>query len=106
VVKKYKVLITKIAEEDIRYIFEYILSDNPQAAERWKGEIKSQITSLKEFPARYSIIPEAGDIGIDYRHIIYGDYRTVFKITDDAVFIMRVFHCGKLLIWDIWKINL
>ena len=95
--KKYKVLITKIAEEDISHIFEYILSDNPQAAERWKDEIKSQIASLKEFPARCSIIPEAGDIGIDYRHIIYGDYRTVFKIKDDEVFIMRVFHCSRLL---------
>ena len=95
--KKYKVLITKIAEEDIRYIFEYILSDNPQVAERWKGEIKSQIASLKEFPARCSIIPEAVDIGIDYHHVIYGDYRTVFKIKDDAVSIMRVFHCSRLL---------
>lgn len=95
--KKYRVLITKIAEEDIRYIFEYILSDNPQAAERWKGEIKSQIDSLKEFPARCRIIPEAVDIGIDYRHIIYGDYRTVFKITDNTVFVMRVFHCTRLL---------
>ncbi|MFC2159112.1 type II toxin-antitoxin system RelE/ParE family toxin [Actinomycetota bacterium] len=96
-VKKYKVLITKITEEDIRYIFEYILIDNPKAAERWKGEIKSQIASLKEFPLRCSIIPGTGDIGIDYRHIIYGDYRTVFKIRDDAVFIMRVFHCSRLL---------
>ncbi len=95
--KKYKVLITKIAEEDIRYIFEYILSDNPQTAERWKSEIKYQIASLIEFPARYSIIPEAVDIGIDYRHVIYGDYRTVFKITDNIVFIMRVFHCARLL---------
>ena len=96
-VKKYKVLITKIAEEDIRHIFEYILSDNPQSTERWKDEIRSQIASLKEFPKRCSIIPEAGDIGINYRHIIYGDYRTVFKIEDNTVFIMRVFHCASLL---------
>jgi toxin ParE1/3/4 len=97
VAKKYKVLITKIAEEDIRNIFEYILNDNRRAAERWKGEVKSQIASLKELPKRCSIIPEADDIGIDYRHIIYGDYRTIYKITGDAVFIMRVFHCSRLL---------
>jgi hypothetical protein len=51
----------------------------------------------KEFPARCSSIPEAGDIGIDYRHSIYGDNRTIFKIKDNAVFIMRVFHCARLL---------
>ena len=95
--KKYKVLITKTAEEDIRSIFEYIYSDNPQAANRWKGEIKFQITSLREFPMRCSIIPEADEIGFDYRHIIYGDYRTILKITEDLIFIMRVFHCSRLL---------
>jgi len=97
VAKKFKVLITKIAEEDIGYIFELISRDNHQAAERWRAEIKSQIKSLKEFPARCSIIPEADDIGIDYRHIVYSNYRTVFRIADDTVFIMRVFHCSKLL---------
>lgn len=95
--KKHRVLITKTAEEDIRSIFEYISSDNLQAASRWKGEIKSQIASLREFPMRYSITPEADEIGFDYRHIIYGDYRTIFKITEDLVLIMRVFHCSRLL---------
>jgi toxin ParE1/3/4 len=97
VAKKYKVLITKTAEEDIKSIFEYISSDNPRAANRWKGEIKSQIASLREFPMRCSMIPEADEIGFDYRHIIYGDYRTIFKITEDLVFLMRVFHCSRLL---------
>jgi len=97
VAKKYKVLITKTAEEDTRSIFEYIYSDNPQAANRWKGEIKFQIASLRELPMRCSIIPEADEIGFDYRHIIYGDYRTIFKITEDLIFIMRVFHCSRLL---------
>ena len=95
--KKFEVLISIIAEEDIRHIFEFISRDNPQAAESWRTEIKSQIKSLKEFPARCSIIPEADDIGIDYRHIIYGDYWTIFKITGDTVIIMRVFHCAKIL---------
>jgi len=97
VAKKYRVLITKTAEEDIISIFEYISDDNPQATNRWKGEIKSQIASLDEFPMRRSIIPEADVIGFDYRHIIYGNYRTIFKITEDLVFIMRVFHCSRLL---------
>lgn len=102
-VKRFNVLVTKIAEEDIRYIFEFISRDNPRAAENWKAEIKSQIKSLKEFPARCSIIPEADDIGIDYRHIIYENYRTVFKIADDIVFIMRVFHSSRLLDLEVFE---
>ena len=95
--KRYKVLIKRTAEEDIRSIFEYILSDNPRASDRWKGEIRSQIASLKEFSTRCSTIPEADEIGIEYRHIIYGDYRTVCRISEDLVFIMRVFHSSGLL---------
>jgi plasmid stabilization system protein ParE len=94
---KYRVSITRIAEDDITNISKYISNDNPRSAENWRTEIRSQIASLKQFPARGSIIPEADEIGIDYRHIIYGDYRTIYKIADKEVYIMRVFHSSKLL---------
>lgn len=95
--RRYKVSITETAEKDIKSIFEYISGDNPRAADKWISEIRSRINSLRELPMRCNIIPEAGEIGFDYRHIIYDNYRTIFKITGDMVFIMRVFHSSMLL---------
>jgi len=45
---------------------------------------------------RCEIIPEAEDVGIEYRHIIFGQYRTVFRIVEKRVIILRVIHGARL----------
>ena len=95
--KKYRVEITKIAESDIKDIFEYILRDSKKLAIKWVDEIEHQIDSLEIFPMRYAIIPEIEELGEEYRHIIYGNYRTIFKIEGSNVIIMRVIHGSRLL---------
>ena len=94
---KYRVEITKVAESDIKDIFRYIASDNPAAADHWVNEIERQIDSLEKFPSKCPIIPESQDLGKEYRHIIYGNYRTIFRIEGSRVFIMRVIHGARLL---------
>jgi len=98
-VQKYCVEITKIAESDIQEIFEYIARDSQSAAIGWIEEIERQIDSLETFPLRCPIIPEAQELGSGdkYRHILYGNYRTIFTIYASGVMIMRVFHGAKLL---------
>ncbi len=97
--QKYYVKITKIAESDIHDIFEYIARDSESAAINWVEEIERQIDSLEKFPLRCPIIPEAQELksGDKYRHILYGNYRTVFTIDASRVIIMRVFHGARLL---------
>ena len=94
---KYRVEITRIAESDIMDIFRYIASDNPAAADHWVNEIESQINSLEKFPPRCPIIPESQDLGKEYRHLIYGNYRTIFRMEGSRVIIMRVIHGARLL---------
>jgi toxin ParE1/3/4 len=36
-------------------------------------------------------------LGTEYRHIIYGNYRTVFRIEGYRVIILRVIHGAQLL---------
>jgi len=98
-VQKYYVEITKIAESDIQEIFEYIARDSGSAAIGWVEEIERQIDSLEKFPLRCPIIPEAQELGSGdkYRHILYGNYRTIFTIDAFRVMIMRVFHGARLL---------
>ena len=96
-VQKYSVQITRIAESDIQKIFEYISRDTKSAAIKWVKEIKQQIDTLENFPLRCLIIPEAQELGKKYRHIIYGNYRTIFRIEGSEVIIMRIIHSARLL---------
>ena len=95
--RKYRVKITKVAERDIESILEYIRRDNPTAAIRWIKELERQIGSLENLPNQCPIIPEAEELEREYRHLIYGDYRTIFRVQGLKVTIMRVIHGGRLL---------
>lgn len=95
--RKFHVEITATAESDITSIFEYISQDSQNAASKWIEEIERQINSLENFPMRCPIIPEAKEIGQEYRHLIYGNYRTIFRIQSSKVIIMRVIHSARLL---------
>lgn len=95
--QKYRVEITRVAEFDVREIFEYISRDNKTAAAEWVEEIEQQIDTLEVFPRRCPVIPEAQELGEEYRHLIYGNYRTIFRIEGPKVIIMRVIHSARLL---------
>jgi toxin ParE1/3/4 len=36
-------------------------------------------------------------LGTRYRHLIYGNYRTVFRVTGKTVYVLRVVHGARLL---------
>lgn len=95
--QKYRVEISETAEADIQGIFDYILKDATTSAFKWVEEIERQINSLEKFPLRCAVIPEAQELGREYYHIIYGDYRTIFRIEKSKVFILRVIHGARLL---------
>ncbi|MBI4619210.1 MAG: type II toxin-antitoxin system RelE/ParE family toxin [Desulfobacterales bacterium] len=101
--QKYRVEITKVAESDIREIFQYIASDNEISAIKLISEIVLQIDSLEQFPLRCPVIPESRELGREYRHIIYGNYRTIFRIDGSRVIIMRVIHGAQLLSLEIFE---
>ncbi len=94
---KYRVEITATAESDLREIFHYIAVDNEAAANRLVSELERQIDSLERYPLRCPVIPESTELGREYRHIIYGPYRTVFRIDGSRVLILRVLHSARLL---------
>jgi toxin ParE1/3/4 len=94
---KHRVEITKTAESDLREIFDYRAADNEAAAKGLVSEIERQIDSLERYPLRCPVISESTDLGREYRHIIYGQYRTVFRIDGSRVFILRILHSARLL---------
>jgi toxin ParE1/3/4 len=96
-VKKFKVEITRSAESDLAEIFHYIAADNRPNAIRFISEIELQIGTLSRFPLRCPIVPEALDIEREYRHLLYGNYRTIFRVASSRVIILRIIHAARLL---------
>jgi toxin ParE1/3/4 len=97
VTRRFKVSIASAAEDDVLSIHEYIAVDDPGAARRWLDAFRDQIRSLKTFPGRGARIPEAEILGVTYRHLIHGNYRTVYRVDDDRVLIVRVLHGARQL---------
>ena len=100
---KYRVEITNVAELDILQTFQYVASDNQTAAMKLVNEIERQIDSLQQFPLRCPIVPESRELGREYRHIIHGNYRTIFRIDESRVIIMRVIYGARLLSLEIFE---
>jgi plasmid stabilization system protein ParE len=96
-VQSYKVEITRAAKSDIIDIFDHIARDNPAVATKFVMELERQISSLKKYPMRCPIIPEAAELKREYRHLLYGSYRTIFKVSTKSVIIIRVIHGARLL---------
>ncbi|OGB66015.1 MAG: hypothetical protein A2Y94_14550 [Caldithrix sp. RBG_13_44_9] len=94
---KYKVLITQHAEEDIENIWQYIASDSVDRANEFIIQIEEKLHTLHHFPRRCPIISESGLLGVEYRHIVIGNYRIILRIERETVFVMRVVHSARLL---------
>ncbi len=94
---KYQVKITRSAERDFEEIWTYIANDSPDEADRFVQKIEKQIHALEHFPLRCPLAPENAVLGTSYRHLVYGCYRIIIKISGKSVFIMRLFHGSKLL---------
>jgi toxin ParE1/3/4 len=56
--------------------------------------------SLRHLPFRYEVIPEELDLEHEYRHIVFGNYRVVFRVEGNIVWVVRVFHAARILTTD------
>ena len=95
--KKYRVDITATAEADTAAIWDYIAQDNPDAATAFILRLEEQIGTLERYPERCPPVPENDLLGTAYRHLLFGNYRTIFKIIGVRVIILRIIHGARLL---------
>ena len=94
---KFKVEFTLTAEGDIGEIWAYITADNPERASQFIRELENQTGTLEHLPQRCPLIPENELLGTEYRHLIYGNYRTLFQVSGKIVYILRILHGSRLL---------
>lgn len=77
------------ADEDLISIWLEIAKDDTAAADRVLDAIERRWQQLVDFP--YSGIARE-DVAPDIRHLVAGQYLTLYRIADDAIEIIRILH--------------
>jgi toxin ParE1/3/4 len=89
--KRYHVVWSNIAENDLRDIIEYIADDSPPNALKIFKSIKQKVSSLTTFPETGRIVPELRDQGIlQYRELVISPWRVLYRISEKNVFVLSV----------------
>jgi toxin ParE1/3/4 len=77
------------AEDDLITIWLHIGRDNEVAANRLLDRFEARWQQLATHP--FSGAPRE-DIAPGIRHLVVGEYLTLYRVTDDAVEVVRVLH--------------
>ena len=89
--KKYQVVWSNIAENDLKNIIEYIAEDSPDNALKVFKNIKQKASSLNTLPERGRIVPELRDQGIlQYRELVISPWRILYRTSEKSVFVLSV----------------
>jgi toxin ParE1/3/4 len=81
--------------DDLQRLLEYIAFDSPVTACRFAERIVGRVEQLSDHPLSGSVIPEDDD-GV-YRQLVQGNYRLIYRVAGDRVFIIAVQHAARLL---------
>ena len=94
---RFQVNITRTAERDLKEVWDHINRESPLEAAKFISRVEQQVTTLEQFPERCPSVPENQVLGTEYRHLLYGDYRTIFRISKKTVYVLRIIHGSRLL---------
>ncbi len=90
-----KVIWSHRARTDLQDIIEYIANDKPHTARMFGRKIIGVPSKLQDFPHSGRIVPEHYDS--QYREVIYGNYRIVYRLKKDDIEIVTIHHSARLL---------
>jgi plasmid stabilization system protein ParE len=86
---------TDRSSADLEAIAAYIAQDNPYAADRLILKIVNRMKQLSSFPRRGRVVPEYGQE--ELRETIVGNYRVIYRLSDDFVEVLTVFEGHRQL---------
>jgi toxin ParE1/3/4 len=89
-----KILFTPTARLQFLEALEYIRRDNPKAAIDFRKKAEKSLSRLIKLPESGRILPEFPDL--PFREVIVRPYRFFYKIKDNAVWIIAVWHGAQL----------
>lgn len=89
---RYKVLLTRGAEQDLESIHDYIGEfDSPANADHVLDELMEVVQGLAQFPERGSFPKELAALGIKaFRQTAFKPYRVIYRVMGDQVVIYLI----------------
>ena len=86
-----EVEVSPFAQDDLNEIIEYHFLYSQNYIETTISEFEENIMSLQQYPRSGRIVPELERQGItQYRELIQGNYRIIYKISKDKVTVLTV----------------
>ena len=90
-----RIIWSPLSLERVAEIADYIARDNLTAAEKWVDGIFRSVEPLKDLPKLGRIVPEIERD--DFREIIKGNYRIIYRVEPEQVSILTVRHGKQIL---------
>lgn len=86
---------TEQALDDVENIVNFISRDSVHYARMHAQKIFGAVKRLEHFPESGRVVPEIGKKEI--REILLGNYRIIYRLKQNAVEILTVYHSARLL---------
>ncbi|MEQ8553638.1 MAG: type II toxin-antitoxin system RelE/ParE family toxin [Cyclobacteriaceae bacterium] len=88
-----EVVWTSNALTDLSEIGEYIATDSLKFAEITVSKLYHKVEILSTYPKSGRIVPETEQENL--RELIEGNYRIIYEIINDSIFILTVHHSSR-----------
>ena len=93
--KKFKVEYLPIAQCDLFDILEYIMKDDPVAAEQFLDRVDETISKLASFPFLGTLPKDDRLELLGYRMLIIDRYLVFYVVKDEIIEIRRIIHGSR-----------
>ncbi len=89
-----KILFTPTGRRQFLEAVTYIYRDKPSAAISFRQKSEKSLSQLKKFPDSGRSIPEFPEL--PFREVIVSSYRFFYKVKNDTIWIVAVWHGAQL----------
>ena len=89
-----KILFTPTGRKQFLEAIAYIHRDRPSAALDFRQNAEKSLSRLKEFPDSGRPVPEFPEL--PFREVIVSPYRFFYKVKNDTIWIVAVWHGAQL----------
>ena len=86
---------TRQSRQDIESIRAYIAIDAPRRAEDFIRKLTAATKRLRKAAYLGQVVPELGRESV--REILFGNYRIIYRVSDQLIEVVSVYHSARLL---------
>ena len=90
-----KIIWDKLAQKQLKEIYDYVKKESVSGARKVKSEIYSTIELLPSKPYQFAEDPLKINNDSSYRVFYIYSYRISYRITDNAILIFRIRHTSR-----------